>query len=349
MKKLLTILGILLLQSGIGYSITKRVLFLGNSYTYVNDLPQMIANVAASAGDTLVFSSHTIGGYSIGNHSIDSSSRAMIMQGGWDRVVLQGQSQELLTTTPEVSPFPYAHTLDSLVHRFNPCGETMFYMTWGYREDILTNDCVNFPLYCSYQVMDSVIHNNYMLMGNINRAEVSPVGAVRHYIRDQYPAIELYQADGSHPTVAGTYAGACTFYAAIFRKDPAPATFNPGIPVADANNIKNSASLVAYDSLSKWNIGSFDAYIDSLCGPTGIGNISHTTLATLSPNPATNTISIRTGNTAKQRAAIYNYMGTLCKEVELQGNTDVDISALPAGAYFIRFKDGTQVLKFVKY
>jgi len=71
-----------------------RVLFLGNSYTAVNNLPQIIHDAALSAGDTLVFDSNTPGGYQLTDHSIDVTSQNKIMAGGWDYVVIQGQSQE---------------------------------------------------------------------------------------------------------------------------------------------------------------------------------------------------------------------------------------------------------------
>ncbi len=116
-----------------GQSITKRVLFLGNSYTQVNNLPQMVADAAISAGDTLLFDSNTPGGYTLQGHSTNAISLAKIAAGNWDYVVLQEQSQ--LPSFPidqvETEVFPYAHLLDSIINAENPCGETVFYMTWG--------------------------------------------------------------------------------------------------------------------------------------------------------------------------------------------------------------------------
>lgn len=76
-----------------GQSITKRALFLGNSYTGVNNLPQMIADVTTSTGDTLIFGSNTPGGYTLQGHSTNATSLAKIAVGNWDYVVLQEQSQ----------------------------------------------------------------------------------------------------------------------------------------------------------------------------------------------------------------------------------------------------------------
>ena len=74
-------------------SLTKKVLFLGNSYTYVNNLPQIVADVATSMGDTLIFDSNTPGGYSLFGHLTDTISLGKIAEGNWDYIVLQEQSQ----------------------------------------------------------------------------------------------------------------------------------------------------------------------------------------------------------------------------------------------------------------
>ena len=71
----------------------KHVLFLGNSYTYVNNLPQMLADMALSTGDTLIFDSNLPGGYTLNGHSTNPTSQPKILQGGFDYVVLQEKSQ----------------------------------------------------------------------------------------------------------------------------------------------------------------------------------------------------------------------------------------------------------------
>jgi PKD repeat protein len=237
----------------------KRVLFLGNSLTYVNNLPQMIADVAASNGDTLIYDSNCPGGYHLYQHFGDTVSRQKIMAGNWDYVVLQEQSLHpaLDTASVNFSLFPYAYKLDSMINLYNPCGETMFYMTWGYK-----NGCAGclslWPYIDTYEGMDSLLNLRYRMMADSNDAEVSPAGAVWHYIRDNFPSIDLYQSDEIHPAVAGTYAAACSFYSAIFRKDPTLITFNSSLASADAANIRSAAKVIVYDSLMNWHVGEYD-------------------------------------------------------------------------------------------
>jgi len=258
--KYLTI--VLVLLNGLTLSaqpISKKVLFIGNSYTYVNNLPQMVADVTASAGDTLFFDSNSIGGYTFQQHSSNATTITKICSGNWDYVVLQEQSQ--LPSFPisqvEVECFPYARKLDSMINANNPCGETVFFMTWGRKNGDASN-CSMWPPVCTYNGMDSLLSLRYRMMTESNDAILSPVGAVWHYIRQNLPSIELYSADESHPSVAGSYAAACCFYSALFRKDPTLITFNSSLSVAEAQNIRNAVKLIVYDSLMNWHIGEYD-------------------------------------------------------------------------------------------
>jgi hypothetical protein len=252
----------------------KKVLFIGNSYTAVNDLPALLSSVAQSAGDSVIYESNCIGGYTLQLHSTNATTLQKIAQGDFDFVVLQEQSQlpSFPTSQVQSSVYPYAKTLDSLINLANPCTETVFYMTWGRKNGDASN-CPNWPPVCTYTGMDSLLRLRYEDMASTNNAVVSPAGAVWRYIRNNHPGIELYSADESHPSLAGSYAAACTFYSILFRKDPTAITFASTLDSIDASTIRNAAKLVAYDSLSFWNVGDYDVDVDfsySYFSSTGI-------------------------------------------------------------------------------
>jgi len=238
---------------------TKRVLFLGNSYTGVNNLPLLIKNIALSTNDTLIVDSNTPGGYTFQLHTTNATSQRKLMAGNWDFVVLQEQSQ--LPSFPDeqvaVEVFPYAKFLDSVINQYNPCAETVFYNTWGRKVGDASN-CATWPPVCTYEGMDSLLHMRYMKMATDNNALVSPVGVVWKYLRTMHPEIELYATDGSHPSVAGSFAAACSFYSVILRKNPVAITYNFGLTDTVARNIKEAVKLLVYDSLSKWFVGKYD-------------------------------------------------------------------------------------------
>jgi PKD repeat protein len=227
-----------------------KVLFLGNSYTGVNNLPQIINDVALSVGDTLIFESNTPGGYQLIDHSLDIVSQNKIMAGGWDYIVLQGQSQEPIT-----NPNDFGNGCSALynqIRQYNSCTVIMPYMTWG-RKNGDANNCSTFPIMCTYEGMDTTLRDKYLDQTSFVNGEVSPVSVVWSYLRQNHPSIELYQADESHPSAAGSYAAACCFYAAIFKKDPTLITYNFSLNVTDASIIKNAAKTIVYDSLSLWD------------------------------------------------------------------------------------------------
>jgi len=266
------ILLFILLISVFGYSQDiKNILFIGNSYTASNNLPSIVDVLAKSAGDEIIFETSTGGGQTLQNHSNSAATISKIQQANWDYVVLQEQSQ--LPSFPmsqvQVQVFPYAKILCDTIRYYNNCTTPMFFMTWG-RENGDASNCASWPPVCTYTGMDSLLNLRYRMMADSNEALVSPVGAVWNYIRNQYPTIDLYSSDGSHPSLEGSYAAACTFYTMIFQKSPLLITNDYGLNHMDADNIRNAAKIVVYDSLSKWNINKFNPQADFVV--TNIGD-----------------------------------------------------------------------------
>lgn len=242
-----------------GYSQSKNVLFVGNSYTGVNNLPLLTAQLAGSAGFNLNHTAHTPGGAQLNQHIANTAITSSIFNNKWDYVVLQEQSQKPSFGHASVSAnvYPYAKRLCDTIRMSDSCTQPIFYMTWG-RKFGDAGNCPIAPWLCTYDGMDSALAESYNTMGKQNDAFVSPVGAVWNYIIKNHTSINLYSSDNSHPSMAGSYAAACTFFTVIFRADPTTITNNSSLSGADALAIRNAVKLVCYDSLSKWNIGNFD-------------------------------------------------------------------------------------------
>ncbi|MFC2101081.1 PKD domain-containing protein [Bacteroidota bacterium] len=284
---------------------TIKAMFLGNSYTAANSLPDLISNIASSTGDTLIFNSNTPGGYTLQQHASNQVSLNMMMQGGWDFISLQEQSQRPSFPISQVvqDVFPYAKFIDSVFNVSNFCGETIFFMTWGRKNGDAIN-CPNWPPVCTYEGMDSLLHLRYQMMADSNAAILSPVGAVWHYIRDHHAQIELYEVDESHPSPAGSYAGACTFYTVMFRKDPSQISFDFNLPSADAAIIRSAVKTVVFDSLLHWNIGKYDPKADF---SYSIQNEVDVTFTSLSEYASQYFWDFGDGNTSAMKDPIHSY------------------------------------------
>lgn len=182
-----------------------RVLFIGNSYTSVNDLPGMLEALSAKAkGVRPVETDRSLrGGWTLQRHMEDdkSTAQAKIKAGTWDYVVLQEQSQ---------MPFMYpkvTHKFGLMLGKLIQAQKAtpLFYMTWA-REHQPENQ--------------APIRDTYLAMGKALQAPVAPVGLAWEKMLEQKVKIKLHQKDRSHPTQEGTYLAACVFFAKIHRTSP---------------------------------------------------------------------------------------------------------------------------------
>ncbi|MFN4882126.1 MAG: PKD domain-containing protein [Bacteroidota bacterium] len=253
MKKLLTLC---LLIPVFVQAQQKRVLFIGNSYTSYNNLPNLFKSVALSFGDSLIVDSNVPGGYTFQQHSGNATTLQKIAQGNWDYVILQAQSQEPSFSPAQVAAqtYPYAKNLCDSIRFYNPCTEPVFYMTWGRKNGDASN-CAAYPVICTYEGMQMRLRQSYLEMGDDNNATVAPIGVAWKKVRDTDSTINLYNADGSHPSLWGSYLAACVFYSTLFNKNCQGAWIPASLNADTAQLIQSIASSVVLDSLPKWYLG----------------------------------------------------------------------------------------------
>ncbi|MBA3682431.1 MAG: T9SS type A sorting domain-containing protein [Bacteroidetes bacterium] len=231
-------------------------LFLGNSYTYVNNLPLLISQLALANGDTLVYDGNTPGGYTLQNHFTDVTTNTKINAIAWKYVIIQAQSQE-----PSFSPsqdynqtLPYARKLDSLIKHNNNCTNTVFYETWG-RKNGDAGNCGVYPPVCTYTGMQARLKQSYKKFADTCNAVMSPVGEAFSRSIALNPTLELYQVDESHPSLEGSYLAACVFYEVLFQKSVLTNTFISTVNSSTAIFLQQVAHTVVNDSLAVWNLG----------------------------------------------------------------------------------------------
>lgn len=230
----------------------KKILFIGNSYTAVNDLPNWTKQVAESLGDTFEFTAISPGGTTFKRHSTDPQVLAELASGAYDAIVLQEQSQ--LPSFPpqqvDAECFPYAKTLVDSARSAKKCVQILFYMTWG-RQNGDASNCAFWPPVCTFSGMNELLRQNYIAMAKDNKANVAPIASVWRDVRAS-SSIDLYQGDGSHPSAAGTHLAAITIYRSLFSKDVSATAFHPGITDTDHNLIRGIANRIVKDSSTLW-------------------------------------------------------------------------------------------------
>ena len=130
MKKYLLLISVTIFTSISCLSqLKKSALFIGNSYTAGNSLSLLVAQIATSAGDTLIHSAHTPGGAQLVQHASNSTVINLISGSQWDYVVLQEQSQKPSFSPASVAAnvFPYAKSLCDNIRANDSCTQPVFY------------------------------------------------------------------------------------------------------------------------------------------------------------------------------------------------------------------------------
>lgn len=304
MKKLLFLPLLLLANLLAPAQSTVRALFLGNSYTFYNSLPDLVANLALSGGDTLVHASNTPGGYTLQGHSTNANSLSLISQGTWDYVVLQEQSQRPSFPPSQVASqvLPFAAILADSIRAANPCAEPVYFMTWGRKNGDASN-CASYPPLCTYAGMQDRLRSSYLLMGTNNQATVAPVGAAWWQSILQDPNLELYSPDQSHPSYNGSYLAACVFYGTLFRKSPAGLAYHGSLDSATATYLQNVAQLAVFDSLPQWRIGANDLAANFNYNALSNGEVSFTNTSSFGATAASVAYDWDFGDGANSTAA----------------------------------------------
>ena len=225
--KLFILKGFLLLPLILFSQTEKRALFIGNSYTYMNSLPELINQIAISKGNSLIYESHTPGGSTLMQHASNSNVQSLLNATEWDYVILQEQSQNPSFPPSQVASqvYPYAESLCEYIREANPCTDPVFFMTWG-RENGDSQNCAAYPPICTYEGMQDRLTESYTEMAQNNESLLAPIGIAWKDLREQHPEINLYSSDGSHPSIQGSYLAACVFYAVLFD-DSATNNYTP--------------------------------------------------------------------------------------------------------------------------
>ena len=268
----LVLLAIMCCTNSATHATTRRVLFIGNSYTYVNNMPLILQNIALAKGDTLIYDESDPGGYTFAMHSVYPATITKIFSQQWDVVVLQEQSQLPSFPPAEVDTevYPYAHRLDSMIHANDTCTQTMFLMTWGHANGDPSN-CAFYPVICTYAGAQMRLRESYLQMALNNHAVVAPVGMAWKKVMDSIPSIWLYMSDSSHPSVPGSYLEASVMYGSIFHKRTLGCTYTDGLSTSVATTLQQVADRVVFDSLNQWQQHGhypYAGFTDALAGTT---------------------------------------------------------------------------------
>ena len=178
-----------------------RVLFIGNSLTYTNDLPGTLAGVAKTAGDKIYVEMIARPNYALIDHLTNNSgAEAAIRRGGWDFVVLQ-QGPTTLPINRD-SLVLWTRMFDSIIR---PTGaRPALFMVWPEGASAHGFESVRIAFQNAAKAVNGVF---------------LPAGAAWQIALERDSALALYGPDNFHPSPLGSYLAAITIYEKLTGHD----------------------------------------------------------------------------------------------------------------------------------
>jgi hypothetical protein len=212
-----------------------RVLFVGNSFTYYNNsLHNHFRRLTYSAGLFTPQNSRarikTISGGYLPEH--DGGFQHVLAGDAWDVVVMQGHSLGPITEET-AGPFRAAAREFAAIAREQGT-RPVFFMTWAYS---------------GTPEMTAELDQAYTAIGRELGAQVVPVGLAFATVTRERREIALRTDDKRHPTLAGTYLAACTFFAALYGRSPESLGYDAGLGKDAAGYLQQ----VAWNTVQDYN------------------------------------------------------------------------------------------------
>jgi hypothetical protein len=200
-----------------------KILFIGNSFTARNNVPELVAQLAAARGHQLQHQLIQAGGASLRMHWNKGDAQRAIAQTRYDYVVLQEQS-----TLPLKNPQRFHENVRLFDQAIKAAGaQTALYLTWARQNAPDTQ---------------AAITDACTAIGEELGATVIPAGVAWQHFISKHSQPALHDKDQSHPTLAGSYLAACVFFAVLFSESPAGITSDlKGLTQAEAELLQKTA------------------------------------------------------------------------------------------------------------
>ena len=184
----------------------RPILFVGNSLTYVNDLPLIVEALSDSVPgltpeQRLSTAMAAYPDYALYDHWADGHAVRAIDGGRWNVVILQQGSSAL--DDSRVLLRDWTKKFDEKIKAAG--GRTAMYAVWPNASRQFDFDRVN---------------ESYTLAATDVNGMLFPVGEAWRAAWRRDPAMALYSSDGLHPTVAGSYVGGLVMTAMLLDRSP---------------------------------------------------------------------------------------------------------------------------------
>ena len=234
-----------------------KVLFIGNSLTGYNDLPGMVRKLAGNTDHSILVETHLVYGISLYEISLTDAVKTKIFSNDWDYIILQDAPHRVAYPDNFHILIPWAdtHPLPPTLEKFRDMAldnytqtQVIYFMPWAFKDGMLwiqgqTDDF--------FDMQEKIYANSLIFAGDLD-LKIAPVGWAWNAVLTDRTDIELFNPDLSHPSLAGSYLGACVFYTSFFKDTLTDNDYISSLPEDVARYLQSIGYSIVLDDLETW-------------------------------------------------------------------------------------------------
>lgn len=184
------------------------VLFIGNSYTTFNEMPEIVSSLSKiSKGSDYYIEAESVvaGGATLEYHWKGNNALQALKSKNWDYVVFQGQSFTMMFSERMKSFDIYLGKFVNEIKKSTPETKVILFSTWPRQRGHSLYAKLGF----GYNDMLDTVQKNYHYYASKYKLDVLYTGSYFYNVNKN--GYDTY-SDGSHPNLMGSYLVALLFY-----------------------------------------------------------------------------------------------------------------------------------------
>jgi hypothetical protein len=255
MKKQYLILFFLSLIRFVNAQNTEKILFIGNSMTFYNNMPTLFQQIANSKGKNVQTQLYAIGGTGFVDHVNDHNVYDTIASQKWDAVILQpGTGESYGLSFPTSITIERGNRLIDSIRKYSPCAKIILYEI----SNGIESNSSGSGNYANYFATQTRIKDSITAIAKGMQISFTPAGeCFKHHYTSNKDLLLHQSYNDVHPNLNGSYLVACSIFNTLYQENVFPSNYYGGVNDTTALYLQNVSDQVVLNNKPLWLINTY--------------------------------------------------------------------------------------------
>jgi hypothetical protein len=261
MKRQFFILLVFLISGVVLAQSQEKILFIGNSMTFYNNMPTLFQGIANSKGKNVQTQQYAPGGTGFVNHVNDNNVYNLFASQVWDAVILQpGTGESGGVSFPTSVTVNRGNQLMDSIRKYSPCAKIILYEI---SNGVAANSSGGGGNYANYFATQTMIKDAMTAIANGMQIPFAPAGeCFRHHYTSTQDLLLHPAFNDVHPNLSGSYLVACSVFNTLYQESIVPSNFYGGLSNSNAIYLQNISDQIVLQNKPQWLINTYNLYAD---------------------------------------------------------------------------------------